>query len=519
MDSLLVWVVIFAGAALSLLGVFLVASERELKVKRRELEELLARLKNAPHENSRGQAAAVQSDTSAELAELLQQNQELQNQLNTLSGKLELGRRTIDEFEATQGDADNERAENQQLRAANDQLKAETNELRNRLQANEARVIGATDDQAAATRDNRLQNEIADLQRKLEESQVKLREFDSLQQKVVKADAFEASHREDRQTLQSRIADLERELSNGQEKVRELESLKDRLAESERNQEALREESRRHDEEIVRWRERIAEGDENRRRLASLQAPYNELISKQTALAEQQREFQEELAGFARMIAILPRENASMTSTSSSPSHASEPSTGARDDTESPSSAQPRGAATASPEQKTTRRYGIFFAVIVLAAAALFAVQYLNPNTGKSTTPAAVASPPRVTESTTPATHLSSVNTQPIAIEPPTVPTKTIAKEITKPAATKSSRNIVATAKQEPRPTSTYEITQPSRVYAAPTELSQPIGKIEPGVRVNVVNNRDGWLEIHSKHGRPPGFIRREMAAVVTGRN
>src|SRR5687767_11067195 len=99
MDSLLVWVVIFAGAALSLLGVFLVASERELKVKRLELEELLARLKNAPHENSRGQVAAVQSDTSAELAELLQQNQELQNQLNTLSGKLELGRRTIDEFE------------------------------------------------------------------------------------------------------------------------------------------------------------------------------------------------------------------------------------------------------------------------------------------------------------------------------------------------------------------------------------------------------------------------------------
>jgi len=31
-------------------------------------------------------------------------------------------------------------------------------------------------------------------------------------------------------------------------------------------------------------------------------------------------------------------------------------------------------------------------------------------------------------------------------------------------------------------------------------------------VKVNVVNGKDGWLEIHSKHGRPPGFIRRESA-------
>lgn len=60
---------------------------------------------------------------------------------------------------------------------------------------------------------------------------------------------------------------------------------------------------------------------------------------------------------------------------------------------------------------------------------------------------------------------------------------------------------------------------RPSRVYAAPKELSRSIGDIEPGVNVNVVNARDGWLEIHSKHGRPPGYIRREAAARVTGQN
>ena len=65
----------------------------------------------------------------------------------------------------------------------------------------------------------------------------------------------------------------------------------------------------------------------------------------------------------------------------------------------------------------------------------------------------------------------------------------------------------------------TYEITRASRVYAAPSESSQPIGDIEPGVKVSVVNRRDGWLEIHSKHGRPPGFIRTEVAARVAAQN
>jgi len=34
-------------------------------------------------------------------------------------------------------------------------------------------------------------------------------------------------------------------------------------------------------------------------------------------------------------------------------------------------------------------------------------------------------------------------------------------------------------------------------------------------MKVSVVNSRDGWLEIQSKHGRPPRFIRRDVAARV----
>jgi hypothetical protein len=109
---------------------------------------------------------------------------------------------------------------------------------------------------------------------------------------------------------------------------------------------------------------------------------------------------------------------------------------------------------------------------------------------------------------------LADANTQPTPSESSTV--SPAAKETAKPAKASKPTEV---AKQESPAAGTYQITQPSRVYAAPNELSQLIGEIEPGVRVNVVNTRDGWLEIHSKHGRPPGFIRREVAARVAGRN
>ena len=56
--------------------------------------------------------------------------------------------------------------------------------------------------------------------------------------------------------------------------------------------------------------------------------------------------------------------------------------------------------------------------------------------------------------------------------------------------------------KPEARVAAIYEITRTSRIYAAPTEFSPRIGDIEPGMKVSVVNGRDGWLEVHSKHGR-----------------
>lgn len=535
MENIFVLVVLGAIGVVGLLGFFLLASEKELKVKRREIEELLNKLENAPEGSSTVQMATPQPDHSGELADLRAQNQDLQNQVSALSGKLELSRRSIQEMESAQQNAQHGQAESQHLRAANDQLTAELNELRSRLQSSQTHGTGsAAQNQDADERHAQLQSEIMDLKQKLQESHSKLREVEGLQQKAERVDMLETQQREERQKLQARIADLEREITSNQEKVREIAALQERLAQSEHDRATLREESQRRDQEIARWRERIAEGEENRRRLAVLQAPYEQLLSKQSSLADQQREFQGELAAFARLMATPAQENHSAGSSASVQSDGStqlklsgnESRENSVSNVVAFTNSQDSGAPSqsdlqehaAAPQEKAKRRFGIFSAVILLAASGLLGAKFFRSNSTDSTVPVVSASAVKISDrATTPVAPQVNAALQVKAIEPPAVSEPQPAKETPKPI-NETSRPSQIT-KQAPRIVGTYQITQASRVYAEPTESSQSIGEIEPGMKVNVVNNRDGWLEIHSKHGRPPGFIRREVAARVTGQN
>jgi hypothetical protein len=60
-----------------------------------------------------------------------------------------------------------------------------------------------------------------------------------------------------------------------------------------------------------------------------------------------------------------------------------------------------------------------------------------------------------------------------------------------------------------------YEVLRPVPVYRQPSEGSELLANLDSGMKVNVVDSRGGWLEIRSKHGRPPGFIRAETAVRV----
>jgi hypothetical protein len=64
-----------------------------------------------------------------------------------------------------------------------------------------------------------------------------------------------------------------------------------------------------------------------------------------------------------------------------------------------------------------------------------------------------------------------------------------------------------------------YETTRATSVYAAPSPTSRVITRIDRRTRINVINAADGWLEVRSKHGNPPGYVRADDARVIGGTN
>src|SRR5689334_11539068 len=133
MESLFIWIMFAAGAGLILMGGVLVASERELKAKRREIDLLVTKLEDVAASNP-GQASTPAQADPAQLNELRSANQDLQSQVAGLTSKLEMSRRTIEEMENERNHADDS-ADAQQLRTTNERLAGEINELRGRLQA------------------------------------------------------------------------------------------------------------------------------------------------------------------------------------------------------------------------------------------------------------------------------------------------------------------------------------------------------------------------------------------------
>lgn len=304
MGSTFVWIVMFAGAAVALLGLFLIASERELKVKRREVEALLAKLEISPQGSVPTQSLQPEAG-QAEVDELRAKNRELGNELAALSGELELSRKSIASLQTSQSNTDSDPMARQRLSAANDRLTREMSELRSRLAASEAQLqSSASHRQDAQPGDARgIQTEIDDLRRTLAESHAKIRELENARQNLPDLNAIETDRRLERQTLNERISELEKRLATEQEKHAELQTLRERLTEADGIHTSLRAEMRRQEEEIPRWQARIAAAEENRQRLVALQVPCNELLSKQAALADRQRQLQEDLVSFARLIA------------------------------------------------------------------------------------------------------------------------------------------------------------------------------------------------------------------------
>ncbi|MGZ9220281.1 MAG: SH3 domain-containing protein, partial [Candidatus Binatia bacterium] len=87
-----------------------------------------------------------------------------------------------------------------------------------------------------------------------------------------------------------------------------------------------------------------------------------------------------------------------------------------------------------------------------------------------------------------------------------------VAKPQSKPAP--QQRGVVQTVRPTPR-RGTFETVLATQVYDGPSENAALVASIQAGMKVNVVNSSRGWLEIRSRYGRPPGFIRQDTAVRV----
>ncbi len=74
------------------------------------------------------------------------------------------------------------------------------------------------------------------------------------------------------------------------------------------------------------------------------------------------------------------------------------------------------------------------------------------------------------------------------------------------------SRPAAQNPSLEPR---IYETVRNTAVFEEPSAASRKVATIPNGSRVRVVESTGDWLEVRSKQGRPPGFIRRDDAVVT----
>jgi uncharacterized membrane-anchored protein YhcB (DUF1043 family) len=83
------------------------------------------------------------------------------------------------------------------------------------------------------------------------------------------------------------------------------------------------------------------------------------------------------------------------------------------------------------------------------------------------------------------------------------------------PAATRTPSRAPDAATSLPAPAAgrtaesgVYETTQATAVYEGPSSASRVLSQISRGTRINVVRSAGDWLEVRSKRGNPPGYVR-----------
>src|SRR5215510_11513870 len=268
METLYVWLFIFAGATMIVLGIFLLASERELRKQRREIDAL--RRNQRPPE--------PQGFETHPSSELMTRNKELTEKTSSLSSELEESKRMMEELQNEHHHRVNDSELKQQLQASqgtikeleaeqlrlagvnleNQHLRDEIAKLQNQLQASEIQLSESAWQNREAERYIQLQNQIVELKRQAEEGQAMARELEAAQEQLGAVESREVILKVQQHMLEVQIENLQRALFMEKQAVQELDATRERLAGMERVCQELREENRRLEDDISRWQVRPA---------------------------------------------------------------------------------------------------------------------------------------------------------------------------------------------------------------------------------------------------------------------
>ena len=492
----------------------LAAAERhteELAMKNKQLQEAVDALAGKLEAAEKGmeEFRMLQHAALADHQELVETNQKLEQEIETMRRQLDATQTRLDESahgqreaaernEALQSElADQRQTALRELEDAERRAQQERENFQIQLNALEERLQQMfLENRQASDHYARLEAEAAVDRQQVERSPSAVRVQASAAEQTVDVGSSETSDREQQRKLEALIGDLERELAEGKSQFEALEETHERLRSAERICQDLSNENHRLGEEIACWQERLAASEETEREVIKLRQMIESLQAAHSRVIEQNRQMEERLEGGADVVAARPLESDEPAMARSGIDSLGQSSCGSAvsDRAFEPGVvvSGPAPGSRAFDDLKPTRIawksiFGYRRLGAVLASGFILVIA------------GAVAAKILITETpTSPEPKLrSSEATEAIMVERNLEPSP-------KPV-----------PKVSPRLRGAFQTVRPTQVFSEPSENSALIAKLERGIKLNVVDSRDGWLEIRSKHGRPPGFIRQETAVRI----
>jgi hypothetical protein len=91
---------------------------------------------------------------------------------------------------------------------------------------------------------------------------------------------------------------------------------------------------------------------------------------------------------------------------------------------------------------------------------------------------------------------------------------RTLAATRTPSPAPGAAASLPALARRTAEP-GVYQTTRATSVYEGPSSAARVVSQISRGTRINVVSSAGDWLQVQSKHGNPPGYVRSDDAQLI----